>query len=187
LLFKNVGAAAGASLEHIHSQLIALPLIPPLVLAELEEVAAYRRHHDRCVYCDMIQSEQDSQQRVVIDAPSYIAFCPHAGRFAYETWVVPKTHTAHFDAIDSDEALDLASTLREVIARLEAVLQRPAYNYTLHTTPFDTNRPEDYHWHIKLMPRIAKIAGLELATGVHINTVAPERAAEALRLVRGFA
>lgn len=181
LIFKNVGPAAGASLEHTHSQLLATPILPTNIEQELTGSAAFYRRENQCVYCDMIGRELAGGKRLVLESRLFAAFCPFAGRFPYETWILPKSHCSHFERIEPDAAEDLADVLRRVVIRLETALDRPAYNYFLHTAPFDTPPLEHYHWHIEVMPSLTKAAGFEWGSGCHINPVAPETAAGLLR------
>ncbi len=183
LLFKNVGAAAGASLEHIHSQLIATPIVPVAVREELSGSLEYHTNRGICVYCDIIRQERDAAERLVLETPGFVAFCPFASRFPLETWIVPKTHTSHFETIQGGDVEDLAGVLRQVIGRLESTLDRPAYNTIMHTAPFDRRPLAHYHWHIEVIPRVTETAGFEWGTGFHINPVPPETAARRLREV----
>ncbi len=181
LVFKNVGATAGASLEHTHSQLIATPTVPRI---PADEIAGARRYYDyrgRCIYCDMWLQEVQSGSRVVIETSAHVAFAPFAPRFAFETWVLPKNHASDFGTITPSERADLGRVLRETLRRLETSLSRPPYNYVLHTAPFDVPEMPHYHWHIEVIPRITKVAGFEWGAGFYINPVPPERAAAYLR------
>ncbi|MCS7238315.1 MAG: galactose-1-phosphate uridylyltransferase [Thermoguttaceae bacterium] len=183
MVFKNVGAAAGASLEHTHSQLIVTPIVPINVWEEMTGSLEFYNYRGRCVYCDMIQQELATEKRLVHDSPTFVAFCPFASRFPFETWILPKVHGSHFENIQPAGVEDLASILRTVILKLEAALDRPAYNYILHTAPFDTQELPHYHWHIEIMPSLTRPAGFEWGTGFYINPVPPEEAARFLREV----
>ena len=125
----------------------------------------------------MIEDELAAGQRLVADTAGYLAFCPYASRFPYETWIVPKTHSPHFEETSSEALTELAGVLRAVISKVESLQYPPAYNYFLHTAPWDRHEVKHYHWRIQVTPRLTRIAGCELATGVFINPVAPERAA----------
>jgi UDPglucose--hexose-1-phosphate uridylyltransferase len=181
LLFKNVGAAAGASMPHSHSQLITLPSVPAGAAEELAGSLEFYASTGRCVYCRMIESEHSQFARVVAESKSLVAICPYASRFAYETWLLPRQHASHFEAVDSCQAGEAASLMARVLRGLERLLDRPAYNYYVHSAPFDTHEPDHYHWHIELIPRLTKIAGFECGAGMYINPVAPETAARQLR------
>ncbi|GAB4140925.1 galactose-1-phosphate uridylyltransferase [Thermopirellula anaerolimosa] len=180
MLFKNMGAEAGASLEHIHSQLIALPTIPSLPDAELHGAKAQFDASGRCVYCRMLRAETDSPRGVYL-SPRFTAFCPFASRFGYETWILPNRHASHFQTITDDEIRDLAGVLRRVLTAVETVVRPPAYNLVFHTAPLGGLPLEHYHWHIEVLPAFAKAAGFEWGSGFYINPVYPEQAAQELR------
>ena len=175
LLFKNCGTAAGISLEHIHSQLVALPSIPPVVERELHEAREWFAKNDRCAFCDVINQ---SDGRVVETDERFIAVCPYASRFPYEMWILPKEHAPHF--YQDDAISDLGRFVRRMLMRLERQVPNAAYNVILHSSPFGNQRYEHYHWHIEIIPRLATVAGLEWGSGIHVNTVAPEFAAQQL-------
>ena len=181
LLFKNVGLSAGASLEHSHSQLIATPIIPQLVANELERAEAFYTHRGRCLFCDIIQQEIDTNSRIIISAENFIAFAPFASRFPFETWILPKKHETHFENLQGFEVEELAHVLKSALIKLETVLDFPPYNFIIHSTPFNINESEYYHWHIEIIPRLTNIAGFEWGTGFYINPTPPEQAAETLR------
>lgn len=181
MIFKNVGAAAGASLEHTHSQLIVTPIVPINVAEEIGGSHEYFRYRGRCVFCDMIGQELDFAQRIVFDSPGFVAFCPFAARFPFETWIMPTSHASHYESLSRGEAEELARVLRKVLAKIETALDRPAYNYIIHTAPFDTGALDHYHWHIEIIPRVTKTAGFEWGTGFYINPVPPEEAATFMR------
>ncbi len=181
LIFKNVGALAGASLEHTHSQLIALPIVPSNVQEELDGSEAYFRNRGRCVYCDMIRQELRAESRVVLDTPYFLAFCPFASRAPFETWVIPKKHSSHYEQINAEEVEDLAGVLKRTISKIELSLDRPAYNYIVHTAPFAEHALERFHWHIEIIPCLTRAAGFEQGAGFCINPAPPERAAEFMR------
>ena len=183
LIFKNVGYAAGASLEHTHSQLIVTPTVPISVAEEIAGGLEFYNYRGRCIYCDMIQQELATQSRVVYDSPHFTAFCPFASRFPFETWILPKAHSSHYENIPKQGVDDLASVIRQVLGRLELALDNPPYNYIIHTAPFDRAEMPHYHWHIEIIPRLTKVAGFEWGSGFYINPVPPEDAARFLREV----
>jgi UDPglucose--hexose-1-phosphate uridylyltransferase len=180
-IFKNVGAAGGATIEHSHSQLMAMPHVPTHVLGELENCRKYQQQHGRPLLAVMLDEERRRGERIVAENADLVAFCPWASRFPYEVWVVPRLGEANFAAVTPAEAGQAAAMTRDLIGRIERTLGNVGYNYLLHTQPFDTSRYDYYHWHIELFPRITKVAGFEWSTGVFINTVAPETAAAELR------
>ena len=177
MLFKNVGSAAGATLEHTHSQLIVTPIVPSTVWEEMTGALEFYNYRGRCVYCDLIQQELASGKRIVVDGPGFIAFCPFASRFPFETWILPKAHSSHYENVQKNAVEELATVMQQVIGRIEGALDRPAYNYIIHTAPFDSQELGHYHWHIEIIPRLTKTAGFEWGTGFYINSVPPEEAA----------
>jgi UDPglucose--hexose-1-phosphate uridylyltransferase len=181
MLFKNVGAAAGASLEHSHSQLIVTPIVPISVWEEMTGALEFFNYRGRCIYCDMVQQELATERRIVLDTTHFTAFCPYASRFPFETWILPKAHSSHFENIPKPGVDDLGTVLRQVLNKLELALDSPPYNYIIHTAPFDHQELPHYHWHIEIIPRLTKVAGFEWGSGFYINPVPPEDAAGFLR------
>jgi UDPglucose--hexose-1-phosphate uridylyltransferase len=180
VVFKNSGFDAGASLEHVHSQLVALPYVPVAVQAEMDAVARFHGSHGRCLFCDLIQRETAAGDRVVIRNHGYLAVCAEAPRQPYETWILPERHAARFDALDDDQLHAQARVLHELLCRLQSASPAAAYNLLLHTGPF--HAPEAaFHWHWELVPRLTHEAGLEWGGGVFITPLSPERAAVMLR------
>ena len=184
LIFKNYGKIAGASLEHPHSQLIALPIVPKRVLEEIDGAAKYYNYKERCVYCDMIREEKEERERTIYEDEKFLAFCPYVSRFPYEVWVVPKKHGSDFTAMERDCVPSLARAMRETLARIKALLSDPPYNFIIHTSPINGHEREDYHWHVEIMPKLAKVAGFEWGSGFYINPVPPDMAAANLLSVK---
>ncbi|WP_435016109.1 galactose-1-phosphate uridylyltransferase [Tundrisphaera sp. TA3] len=181
IIFKNVGPAAGASLEHTHSQLIVTPTVPITVQEEINGGLEFFRYRGRCIYCDMVQQEQSTKSRVVLETEHFTAFCPYASRFPFETWIVPNLHASHYETIAGPDIADVGRTLDTVLKKLEKALDSPPYNYIIHTAPFDQPELAHYHWHIEIIPRLTRVAGFEWGSGFYINPVPPEDAARFLR------
>jgi UDPglucose--hexose-1-phosphate uridylyltransferase len=186
LIFQNVGAAAGASIEHLHAQLTVLPIMPIEMSLALAGAEAFYRSHRQCVYCAILQHELAAEQRLVARSASagdagFAAFCPYAARSPFETWIVPLAHASHFETLTRAAAAELARIMKDVLARIESALDHPAYNYIIHTGSFDTSSQDHYHWHIEIIPRVTKSAGFEWGTGFFINPVPPEEAAAIMR------
>jgi UDPglucose--hexose-1-phosphate uridylyltransferase len=180
-IFKNSGRDAGMSREHLHSQLVALPEVPPLARQELAGAEQFLALHGQCVFCFLYDEVRRDPSRLVLETDSMVAFCPFASRVPYEVWVLPKPHQARFDQASPVQVREVAALIRETLQRLETCLGQIAYNYLLHTNPFDTCRQDHYHWHIEILPRTGRLAGLEWGTGLLINTMPPEVAAGRLR------
>ena len=160
MLFKNHGESAGASLEHTHSQLIALPVVPKQVE---EEVSGSLRHFEttgRCIFCEMERTEREDGQRVVFESEHFLAICPYAPRFPFETWILPRVHASHFENSQKDVIDDLGGVMRKLVGKLEKTLDRPAYNAVIHTGPLQ-GPMRHYHWHIEVVARLTRVAGFE--------------------------
>ncbi|HET7215550.1 MAG TPA: galactose-1-phosphate uridylyltransferase [Terriglobia bacterium] len=181
MIFKNHGEAAGASLEHTHSQLIALPVVPKRVREETDGAREYFNFKERCIFCDIIRQEAESGIRVIADTPAFIAVAPFAPRFPFEIWIMPRVHQSAFEDSQKQEFEQLALILKDMLMRLDKVLDCPAYNYIIHTSPIPESPNEHYHWHLEIMPKLTKIAGFEWGTGFHINPTPPEESAKFLR------
>jgi len=182
LVFKNHGAAAGATLEHSHSQLIALPIIPDFVREEIEGAKQHFAAKERCVFCDIIRQEVTSGKRVIHENADVVALAPYAPRFPFETWVLPRTHYARFEDTPRQVFDSLARMLKIVLMRMNKALESPDYNLIIHNSPFSEQQANDYyHWHVELMPKLTRTAGFEWGTGFYINPTSPEEAAHVLR------
>jgi UDPglucose--hexose-1-phosphate uridylyltransferase len=181
LIFKNHGAAAGASLTHSHSQLIALPVIPKRVIEEMLGCKEYYRFRDRCLFCDIVVQEMDQKVRIVEETGEFLAFSPYAPRFPFETWIVPKRHQCAYEMIEGDQAKGLAAVFRRTLRRLNLALENPPFNFIVHSAPFQERAAEFYHWHIEIMPKLTKVAGFEWGSGFYINPTPPEESAKYLR------
>ncbi len=180
LVFKNHGEAAGASLEHSHSQLIATPILPKRVMEELSGAKQYYDYKERCIYCDIIRQEINEDIRIVAKNDSFIAIEPFASRFPFETWVLPSFHESAFEKIRGDTISQLVSVLRETLKRLSRALNNPPYNLMIHTSPLDNSYQNEYHWHIEIIPKLVRVAGFEWGTGFYINPTTPEDATKFL-------
>jgi UDPglucose--hexose-1-phosphate uridylyltransferase len=181
LIYKNEGSAAGATLEHVHSQLLALPIVPREIDQEWRALISHHDATNSCLYCEMLDRER-ADGRMVLETAAFMALCPFASRFPFEICLMPKEHSPAFDAVANDELSELAFILRQSLQRLARIVDAPL-NYVIHSAPLREPRRKRYHWHLEILPRITKIAGFELASGYYINTVAPEIAARQLREV----
>jgi len=181
LIFKNHGEAAGASLEHTHSQLIALPVVPKRVREEVDSAREYYNFKERCVFCDILRQETEASIRVIAENSDFVALAPFAPRFPFETCILPKVHQSAFEESQKHEYENLARILKEMLMRLDKVLDSPAYNYIIHTSPLTETNNDHYHWHVEIMPKLTKVAGFEWGTGMYINPTPPEEATRFLR------
>jgi UDPglucose--hexose-1-phosphate uridylyltransferase len=181
LIYKNQGPEAGATLDHVHSQLVALPMVPKLVLEEIAAAKNYYESRRRCVFCDVIGKETEGGERFVIENDRFIVLCPLAPRFPYETWILPKRHASFFERNSHQDNVDLARMLRETLRRLNHSLGNPPFNYVVHSNPLDQDGNDYYHWHIEILPKLIQVGGFEWGSGFYINTVTPEQSASLLR------
>lgn len=184
LVFKNVGERAGASMEHTHSQLIVTPIVPSRVHLEIQRSREYHDFRDRCLLCDIVAQELSSGARLVLDTPNFIAFAPFAARFPFETHLMPKRHMSHYEHTEDALLPELAGCLRMALLKIERAVNKPPYNYLIHTSPLNSGPLEHYHWHFEIIPRITRVAGFEWGTEFYINPVPPEHAAQFLREVK---
>jgi len=183
LIFKNHGRAAGATIDHPHSQIIALPVVPKRVQEEMNGARRYYDYKERCVYCDMIDQELRDRMRLVEENAKFLAFTPFASRSPFETWIIPRDHETHFADIQKTGVTLLAEILKRTLRRLKYVLEAPPYNFMFHTAPFDEGALPHFHWHIEIVPKLTQVAGFEWGTGFYINPMPPESAAQFLREV----
>ncbi len=180
LIFKNEGDAAGASLEHSHTQLIALPIIPILVKEETDSAKHYYGLKERCIFCDVINQERESQKRIIYENSQYVALAPFAPRAPFETWILPKKHESNFQP-PNENFSSLAEILQVILKQIDKILEVPPYNFMIHTSPFQDEINDYYHWHIEIVPKLTKIAGFEWGSGFFINPTPPEESAKFMR------
>src|SRR3990172_6994330 len=183
-LFKNHGPAAGTSLEHPHSQLIGTPVIPSEVMDRLTTALQFYDESGQCLFCTTLAEEMDEGTRVVVEGQHFVAFIPFAALSPFHLWIFPKRHSASFGNIEPAELADLARVLRALLAKLHKGLNDPDYNFTIRTAPKESDRVKYYHWYVSVVPRVTKMAGFELGSGMFINTALPE---ESARFLRGIA
>jgi len=184
LVFKNHGAAAGATLEHTHSQLIALPIVPDFLRQELSGARRHFEVKERCVFCDVVHEDLLDGRRIIQENADIVALAPYAPRFAFETWLLPRRHGARFEEAPRHEYESLARMLKSVLQRMDRALETPPYNLIVHTSPFSEDTGDFYHWHVEIMPKLTRVAGFEWGTGFYLNPTSPEEAAQALRVAK---
>jgi UDPglucose--hexose-1-phosphate uridylyltransferase len=184
LVFKNHGAAAGATLEHTHSQLIALPIVPDFLRQELSGARRHFEVKERCVFCDVVHEDLRDGRRIIQENADIVALAPYAPRFAFETWLLPRRHGARFEEAPRHEYESLARILKSVLQRMDRALETPPYNLIVHTSPFSEETGDFYHWHVEIMPKLTRVAGFEWGTGFYLNPTSPEEAAQVLRAAK---
>ncbi len=181
MVFKNNGLAAGASLEHSHSQLVALPILPRMVVSELAGSLSYYKYKERCVYCDIIRQELKQDTRIVCQNDLFVTLAPFAPRSPFEMWILPKKHSSRYISADEHILKALAEIFSESLRRLDACIPDVPYNFVLHTSPLRSEPLEHFHWHFEIVPKLTSIAGFEWGSGFYINPTPPEDAAGFLR------
>jgi len=184
IIFKNHGTAAGATLDHPHSQLIALPIVPREVRAEIDGARQHFASKERCVFCDVIRQDAADGRRIIAENADMIALSPYAPRFPFETWILPKRHQSLFEDAPRHEYASLSRLLGDLLRRMNKALVAPPYNLLIHSAPVSEPAGDFYHWHVEIIPKLTKVAGFEWATGFYLNPTAPEEAAQVLRDAR---
>jgi UDPglucose--hexose-1-phosphate uridylyltransferase len=204
LVFKNFGPAAGASIGHTHSQIIAMPVVPRNVQAEVRHGALFYGNTHHCIFCNLIDEaltfeatlyDRESGElrrkinvgQFVIDKNrKFIAIKPFASRYEWEIHILPLSHSADFLLASADDLADLSQLFKRTMARLNVLLGGVQYNYFIHSLPHGAEyagRAPAFHWHIEICPRTSIPTGFEMGSGLSVNTIAPEDAAERLRNV----
>jgi len=184
IIFKNNGWAAGTSLAHPHSQLVATPVMAPYYHRKFDAAHDHFVDTGHCLYCDLIAWEMEhADERVVADTDSFIVLQPYAPHDPYETWILPKEHSSSFGIFPAEKFGELSRVLKDVLYCLYVGLDNPAYNLVVDSTTTVDEKDPYYHWHIRIIPRLATIAGFEIGSGISITTAVPEETANYLRKV----
>ncbi len=179
--YKNHGAKAGARLGHPHSQVVAMPRVPPRLANELRGAERHHALTGQCVFCDLMVQEAAAGSRVVAENARCVALAPYAARSPFEVWLLPRQHAAGFETAEPGDIAAVASALRQVLGQMDAQLGRPAFNAVLHTAPYGAAVEAAYHWHLELVPRVLRTTGFDIGTGTTVNPVSAEKAARVLR------
>lgn len=180
-IFRNYGRASGTSLDHPHSQLAALPVVPA---STRRRVDIARRHLDetgRCLYLDLLEREMADGRRILIGDRGFVAYQPFAASMPYETWIVPRHEQASFGDLTDEAAPALARMLRDLLKALRVQLEDPPYNLVISSVPPGDEGTRYFVWHLRVLPRVTIPAGLELGTGIAVNPSLPESTAADLR------
>lgn len=188
-VFKNHGTEAGASLKHSHSQIIALSLIPERIERQIEAGISYYRGRKSCIICDTIAYEIKKGLRIVRETEQYVMMVPYWSGVPFEVSIVPKNHSYDYTAVTGVDLNELSHMLAVYLSALKRIGKDIPYNIMLFVSPVDKKTGKydnelffrSFHWHIMILPRINKIAGFELLTGIYINTQTPENSAKILR------
>jgi UDPglucose--hexose-1-phosphate uridylyltransferase len=183
VIFKNHGRAAGTSIEHPHSQIVAVPIIPGGVRAKIEVAQRYYDDNGKCVYCALLDDELAAAARIVLETEDFVAFHPYASKVPFETWIMPRAHSTSFGNNHEEECFGVAPVLKKILAKIYVGLQNPDFNFILHVAPVEYEDAPYYHWHIQVLPRLTLQAGFELGSGIFINSALPEQTAQFMREV----
>lgn len=174
IIFRNHGKAAGASLRHPHSQIIATGIVTHHRRSQEDEAQRYFDEWGSCVYCDILNYEQQNPQRLIAENRSFLAFVPFAAEVPFEIWIMPIQHQPDFGCISAQEKRDFAAILKTVLGRLYKKLNNPDYNYVIDTAArFKADEPQ-LHWYCRIRPRLTTSAGFEIGSGISINPSLPE-------------
>lgn len=184
IVFKNHGADAGASQQHPHSQIVGLPIVPGQILERIGRTQRFFAETGQCLGCSLIAQEREQACRIIAENAHFIAFIPYAALSPYHLWIFPKVHTACFSEQPAETFSTLAEILHTVLAKIYGLLGNPAFNLIVRSLgPLEKNAAE-FHWYISIVPRVNKVAGFELGTGMYVNPSLPEDCAQALREFR---
>lgn len=183
-IFHNHRREAGATIWHSHSQILSTPVVPPEVRRSLGGADRYFQQHQRTVHCALIEWERGQKKRVVFENDRFILFCPFVSKMPYEMRVFPKEHSSRFEKTSHEDLAQCAEVLNAGLCALSGALNDPPYNFYIHTAPVQKDplvNYDYYHWHIEIVPKIKIDAGFELGTGLSVNPIDPDDAAETLR------
>ncbi|MEZ5404463.1 MAG: galactose-1-phosphate uridylyltransferase [Bryobacteraceae bacterium] len=181
VIFKNHGEAAGTSLVHPHSQIVATPVVPAYVRRKCEEALRYYDATGRCLHTDIFESERKAAVRVTDENGHFFVFHPFASRAPFETWIAPHRFRSSFGQANNPELAALARVLRRTMVSFEDLLGDPDFNLVIHSAPAGEEDEEYFCWHLQIVPRLTQIAGFEIGSGMYINTAIPEETARAVR------
>ncbi|MBP0002049.1 MAG: galactose-1-phosphate uridylyltransferase [Cyanobacteria bacterium SID2] len=183
IIFKNHGKGAGTSLEHPHSQIAAMPIVPYQLRLRTREAVRHFDDHGECLFCRTLHEELAAQERIIYESEYFVAFIPYAALSPFHTWIFPRRHVSSFENITEAEIFDLAENLKTVLSKLYIGLNNPDYNYTIRSIPTDEHKTGYFHWYLAIVPRVSLAAGFEMGSGMFINTALPEESAEFLRSI----
>jgi len=173
--------AAGATVEHTHSQLIALPIVPRRVREEVDNCWHYYDEKERCIFCDIIRQELETGERVIGENDHFITLSPYASRFPFEMWLLPKVHGSSFENNQSSMYASLARMMKDTMNASGRGAGPPSVQLHDPYSPIGEEINDHYHWHMEIIPKLTKVAGFEWGTGFYINPTPPEESARFLR------
>lgn len=183
LIFHNKGDAAGASIQHPHSQIMSIPILPPDVKRSIRGSEEFYKKNGKRIYDEMINWEIREKKRIVCENESFIAFCPFVSKVPYEIRIFPKESHAHFEKIPEGLLIEAGDIMKTVLSKMFVALDDPDFNFFIHTSPLEGTTVEPhqfYTWHIEILPRIPIVGGFELGSGIDVNLIDPDEAAKLL-------
>lgn len=180
-IFKNHGEAAGTSLAHPHSQMIAAPVMTAQHRERLINALRHFDEYGECIFCRVLAQELEEGIRVVVETPHFVSFVQFAALTPFSMLIMPRRHMSCFAEINETEMADLARNLRRTLAKLHYGLADPDFNYSIRTAPNEYRGVKYYHWYVSIIPRLTRMAGFELGSGMFINVSRPEENASFLR------
>ncbi|MEW6557580.1 MAG: galactose-1-phosphate uridylyltransferase [Elusimicrobiota bacterium] len=184
IIFKNHGEAAGTSLLHPHSQIVATPVVPSQVRDRFNDAQKYFDENLECVFCKILSEELKDGSRIVLETKHFVSFIPYAALSPFHLWIYPKRHYSSFGDISKDEISDFAFNLQTTLKKYYYGLDNPDFNYVIRSSPTDLKELDFFHWYLSIVPRLTKAAGFELGSGMFINTSLPENDAKFLREIK---
>ena len=180
-IFKNHGWASGTSLAHPHSQLVATPIITPYYHRRFDVAHDYHAEMGGCLYCELVAEELMKVERIIAETEKFVILQPYASRALFETWIVPKEHSASFGLFPTLGLAELAAVLRDTLFCIYHELDNPDFNLMIDTSTTEDEYDPYYHWHIRIVPRLSTIAGFEMGSGIYISATLPEETTKIVR------
>ena len=177
----------GPKAAHPRWHIVSTPFVPAQMKGELKGSARYFSYKERCVFCDYIQQEKEAGSRIICQNERAFAVSPYAACFPYEAWVLPITHLPDFGRVSGEDLVGIAAILKRLAGAMMKIEGSRGYIIEVHTAPFRRPKPgawktidQDYHWHLKVRPRLKVLNGLKETGRFHLNPILPEEAARTL-------
>ena len=181
VIFKNQGIKAGGSLEHPHSQIYGLPVVPFEINVRMHEMERYFETDDNCLMCDIMRDELSEKERLIYENAGFVSFMSYADLSPYHFWIVPKRHNHTFAKVTEQELAQLADCMKVVFGKMFKSLHNPDFNFVFQSLTHHDEGAEYFHWYISVIPQIKTKGGISYAGGLYVNPVMPEEAAKTLR------
>lgn len=202
MVFKNCRPDAGASIDHVHSQLIGTPMVPSRVIEQYQRCRDFAVTYGQSIAAWTQEQERACGERILLEQDDFWAFCPYASHMMFEVWIMPRDPALGFLDLNLTQTASLSLMTKRIVAALESILELPPYNFTLQLPPFvplenaspvqapnqpsgNVNFASVFPWRLEITPRLNKTAGFEWGTGCMILAISPEAAASRLREALG--